>query len=294
MAVRDHGIGFEASQAKQVFHRFWRADPARARTVGGTGLGLAIAMEDANLHGGWLTAWGRPGLGAQFRLTLPRTAGAWSGDLAVAHGAARPGRPRRDSTRRADRRCRAGRDPRRALRRRRRAEPPSPIGTRRWSPMSRRGRCRGSGDRRCWSRCWAGRLCLRADRRAGRAGRGPAAGVPELRQRRGRAAGARRRPLPDRRGLPAGHLELPARLLHRQAVPDPGGDRELEPGGRGVDLSAASPRSVEGNAVRADGRLVGSLAADRTYKAARSGHSSVTSGWSRRTGSGGSTTRRRD
>jgi two-component system sensor histidine kinase MtrB len=76
VAVRDHGVGFEASQAKQVFLRFWRADPARARTVGGTGLGLAISMEDANLHGGWLTAWGRPGLGAQFRLTLPRTAGA--------------------------------------------------------------------------------------------------------------------------------------------------------------------------------------------------------------------------
>jgi two-component system sensor histidine kinase MtrB len=76
VAVRDHGIGFEAGQAKQVFHRFWRADPARARTVGGTGLGLSIAMEDANLHGGWLTAWGRPGRGAQFRLTLPRRAGA--------------------------------------------------------------------------------------------------------------------------------------------------------------------------------------------------------------------------
>ncbi|MCW2809928.1 MAG: mtrB, partial [Friedmanniella sp.] len=75
VAVRDHGVGFEASQAKQVFHRFWRADPARARTVGGTGLGLSIAMEDANLHHGWLTAWGRPGLGAQFRLTLPRRAG---------------------------------------------------------------------------------------------------------------------------------------------------------------------------------------------------------------------------
>jgi two-component system sensor histidine kinase MtrB len=75
VAVRDHGVGFEAGQAKQVFHRFWRADPARARTMGGTGLGLSISMEDARLHGGWLTAWGRPGMGAQFRLTLPRTAG---------------------------------------------------------------------------------------------------------------------------------------------------------------------------------------------------------------------------
>src|SRR5215204_3506609 len=75
VAVRDHGVGFEAGLSKQVFHRFWRGDPARARTVGGTGLGLAISMEDANLHGGWLTAWGRPGMGAQFRLTLPRKAG---------------------------------------------------------------------------------------------------------------------------------------------------------------------------------------------------------------------------
>lgn len=54
-----------------VFNRFWRADPARARTSGGTGLGLAIAAEDANLHGGWLQAWGEPGRGSVFRLTLP-------------------------------------------------------------------------------------------------------------------------------------------------------------------------------------------------------------------------------
>nr|WP_204920166.1 MtrAB system histidine kinase MtrB [Microlunatus panaciterrae] len=76
IAVRDHGVGFEANQARQVFHRFWRADPARARTMGGTGLGLSISMEDARLHGGWMNAWGRPGMGAQFRLTLPRKAGA--------------------------------------------------------------------------------------------------------------------------------------------------------------------------------------------------------------------------
>lgn len=76
VAVRDHGVGFDAAQAHQVFTRFWRADPARARTVGGSGLGLSIALEDAQLHGGWLNAWGRPGHGAQFRLTLPREPGA--------------------------------------------------------------------------------------------------------------------------------------------------------------------------------------------------------------------------
>lgn len=76
IAVRDHGVGFLASQNQQVFNRFWRADPARVREVGGTGLGLAIAMEDARLHDGWLNAWGRPRRGAQFRLTLPRHAGS--------------------------------------------------------------------------------------------------------------------------------------------------------------------------------------------------------------------------
>ena len=72
VAVRDHGIGFRAEEAEMVFNRFWRADPARARTTGGTGLGLSIALEDARLHGGRLDAWGSPGDGAYFRLTLPR------------------------------------------------------------------------------------------------------------------------------------------------------------------------------------------------------------------------------
>src|SRR5699024_7746460 len=60
--------------ARRVFDRFWRADPARARTSGGTGLGLSISQEDTRLHGGLLDAWGRPGEGAAFRLTLPRRA----------------------------------------------------------------------------------------------------------------------------------------------------------------------------------------------------------------------------
>jgi two-component system, OmpR family, sensor histidine kinase MtrB len=75
VAVRDFGVGLAPGEEQLVFDRFWRADPARARTSGGTGLGLAIALEDARLHGGWLEAWGQPGLGSVFRLTLPRTVG---------------------------------------------------------------------------------------------------------------------------------------------------------------------------------------------------------------------------
>ncbi len=75
IAVRDHGCGFAPDEAQLVFDRFWRADPARARTTGGTGLGLAIALEDARLHNGWLQAWGEHGKGSVFRLTVPRVCG---------------------------------------------------------------------------------------------------------------------------------------------------------------------------------------------------------------------------
>jgi two-component system, OmpR family, sensor histidine kinase MtrB len=75
VSVRDFGVGLRPGEEELVFDRFWRADPARARTSGGTGLGLAIAKEDALLHGGWLEAWGELGHGSVFRLTLPRTVG---------------------------------------------------------------------------------------------------------------------------------------------------------------------------------------------------------------------------
>ncbi|WP_265447683.1 MtrAB system histidine kinase MtrB [Flexivirga meconopsidis] len=71
VAVRDYGVGLRPGEAAQVFNRFWRADPARARTTGGTGLGLSISLEDARLHDGWLQAWGEQGKGSCFRLTLP-------------------------------------------------------------------------------------------------------------------------------------------------------------------------------------------------------------------------------
>jgi len=78
--VRDHGVGISPEDLEHVFDRFWRADPARARQTGGTGLGLSIALEDTRLHAGRLEAWGHPGDGAAFLLTLPRRA-----DVNVAH-----------------------------------------------------------------------------------------------------------------------------------------------------------------------------------------------------------------
>ena len=76
VVVEDHGVGLQPGEAANVFTRFWRGDPARARTTGGTGLGLSISLEDARLHHGWLQAWGEPGAGSRFRLTLPQQSGA--------------------------------------------------------------------------------------------------------------------------------------------------------------------------------------------------------------------------
>ncbi|MGA8114412.1 MAG: HAMP domain-containing sensor histidine kinase, partial [Actinocatenispora sp.] len=42
LEVRDEGPGMTAEQAAHAFERFYRADPARARSGGGAGLGLAI------------------------------------------------------------------------------------------------------------------------------------------------------------------------------------------------------------------------------------------------------------
>jgi len=98
VTVRDHGVGLRPGEAALVFTRFWRADPARARTTGGTGLGLAIALEDARLHAGRLEAWGALGEGSCFRLTLPRQADATitSSPLPLSPLAAEAARARRE------------------------------------------------------------------------------------------------------------------------------------------------------------------------------------------------------
>jgi two-component system sensor histidine kinase MtrB len=75
VSVRDFGVGLRPGEEKLVFSRFWRSDPSRVRRSGGTGLGLAISIEDARLHQGRLEAWGEPGQGACFRLTLPLVRG---------------------------------------------------------------------------------------------------------------------------------------------------------------------------------------------------------------------------
>jgi two-component system, OmpR family, sensor histidine kinase SenX3 len=77
ITVADQGIGIPGDEIDRIFERFYRVDPARARTTGGTGLGLSIVKHVAASHGGSVEVWSEPGSGSTFTLVLP----VWSHDL---------------------------------------------------------------------------------------------------------------------------------------------------------------------------------------------------------------------
>ena len=60
ISVADQGIGIPSDEIDRIFERFYRVDPARARTTGGTGLGLSIVKHVAASHGGSVDVWSEP------------------------------------------------------------------------------------------------------------------------------------------------------------------------------------------------------------------------------------------
>jgi two-component system, OmpR family, sensor histidine kinase SenX3 len=72
ITVTDRGIGIPAHELDRIFERFYRVDPARARSTGGTGLGLSIVKHVAASHGGEVKVWSVHGEGSSFTLSLPR------------------------------------------------------------------------------------------------------------------------------------------------------------------------------------------------------------------------------
>ncbi len=71
IVVADEGPGMPAEDARRIFERFFRADPARTRTSGGSGLGLSIVAAIVVAHGGTVAATSAPGEGMRVSVRLP-------------------------------------------------------------------------------------------------------------------------------------------------------------------------------------------------------------------------------
>ena len=71
VSVIDRGPGIPPAELENIFERFYRLDPSRARDDGGAGLGLAIVRRLVELHGGRVWAENMPDAGAAFTFTIP-------------------------------------------------------------------------------------------------------------------------------------------------------------------------------------------------------------------------------
>jgi two-component system OmpR family sensor kinase len=69
ISVADDGPGMDPDVAAHAFERFYRGDPARARSTGGAGLGLSIVAAIVEAHGGGVRVADTPG--TRIVVTLP-------------------------------------------------------------------------------------------------------------------------------------------------------------------------------------------------------------------------------
>ena len=69
IVVEDNGIGFEEKHVDRIFQVFQRLH-GRGEYEG-SGIGLSICRKIAERHGGFITASGKPGIGAKFTVVLP-------------------------------------------------------------------------------------------------------------------------------------------------------------------------------------------------------------------------------
>ncbi|HLQ76742.1 MAG TPA: heavy metal sensor histidine kinase [Terriglobia bacterium] len=71
LQIEDTGIGIPREALPRIFERFYRADPARNKTVEGVGLGLSLVKWIVEEHGGTIEATSHPGDGTRLTLHLP-------------------------------------------------------------------------------------------------------------------------------------------------------------------------------------------------------------------------------
>ncbi|ETY73706.1 sensor histidine kinase [Lactiplantibacillus fabifermentans] len=72
IAVQDHGIGMTPDQVKNIWERYYKADPSRKNTkYGESGLGLAISHQLVQQHGGSIEVESEANQGTRFTVTFP-------------------------------------------------------------------------------------------------------------------------------------------------------------------------------------------------------------------------------
>ncbi|AVK60839.1 two-component sensor histidine kinase [Lactobacillus sp. CBA3605] len=72
VAVQDHGIGMTPDQVKNIWERYYKADPSRKNTkYGESGLGLAISHQLVQQHGGSIAVESEANQGTCFTVTFP-------------------------------------------------------------------------------------------------------------------------------------------------------------------------------------------------------------------------------
>ncbi|WP_432224562.1 ATP-binding protein [Lactiplantibacillus argentoratensis] len=72
VAIRDHGIGMTPDQVKNIWERYYKADPSRKNTkYGESGLGLAISHQLVQQHGGSIKVDSVENEGTCFTVTFP-------------------------------------------------------------------------------------------------------------------------------------------------------------------------------------------------------------------------------
>jgi CheY-like chemotaxis protein len=69
--VIDSGIGIRAEDQDRIFEAFTQVDGSLARQYQGTGLGLTLVRRFAEMHGGRVSVFSRPGEGSRFTVILP-------------------------------------------------------------------------------------------------------------------------------------------------------------------------------------------------------------------------------
>ena len=79
ITVSDTGEGIPAEELPNLFERFHRVDPSRARSTGGAALGLTIAKQLVEAHGGYIYAESALGHGSRFTFEIPLAGKATEG-----------------------------------------------------------------------------------------------------------------------------------------------------------------------------------------------------------------------